>query len=213
MRPDAIRVGRRALTLDAVSVRAAFESTTPAETAAEYRASLLDWVAARQLDGELEPHARQFLAAPSWTTEGAAVLAWSLGRLTLPPVDRLVTRDEVGDALYDELPWADLRLRTAGEIDLYEAVLYNLNWRVNHHRWNPNPYDLRAMLRDYDRLPVDAGPLAYGTDGDLMVDGMPFTAAAAERRATCTGIVLERRRAATWLCGDDPVYSSTSMDT
>ena len=224
-RPDAVRVGRRALALYAVASRASFEWAAPAEAGEGYRAALLDWVATRRLDDELEPAERDLLNASigtpdertfvpaSWRAEGAAVLAWALGRLVLPEVDRNVGLGPLGEMLYDGRAAGELRLRAAGQITEFEAILYNLNWRVNHHRRNPAPYDLRGMLENYGGLPPDAGVLRYGPDGDLVVGGLPFTAAPADRRAACTSIVLERRRAATWLCGDHPIYSQVAMDT
>lgn len=211
--------------LYAVASRASFEWAAPAEAGEEYRAALLDWVAARRLDDELEPAERDLLDAPigtpdartfipaTWRAEGAAVLVWSLDRLVLPGVDRNVGIGPLGDVLYGERSAGDLQLRAADEITQLEAILYNLNWRVNHHRRDPAPCDLCRTLIDYGDPPPDSGPIDYGPDGDLLVGGLSFTAAPADRRATCTSIVLERRRAATWLCGDHPIYSQVEMDT
>ena len=213
------------MALYAVASRASFEWAAPQESGEEYRASLLKWVAARQLDDEFEAGERSLLAAPvgtpdervfipaAWRAEGAAVLAWAVGRFSLPGVDRTVNIRDLGGVLSGELAWDDLQLRDAKQVTLLEGVLYNLNWRVNHYRLDPAPYDLRKMLKDYDWPPPDAAPIRYVADGDLRVEDLPFTAAPADRRARCTSVVLERRRAATWLCGDDPVYSRVSMDT
>ena len=205
VRPDAIRVGRRALALYAVANRAAFERHPSAETASEFLDGLHAWIVDRDLDDELEPAERDWLAMPiggldlgstntaSWRIEGAAVLAWALSRMPLPSVDQAVTRDAVGDALFAPLPWSELQLRPAADITRLESVLYNLNWRVCRAMKDSAPQDVRRLLHHYlDPLP-DAEPVPFAADDDLAVGGVAFTSATADDQSRCRGTVLERR--------------------
>ena len=208
-----------------VASRAMFEVMTDRAEAARYQANLLKRLDELGLDEELDPAERTMLRGGigsldkptvirgTWRYEGAAVLAWSLGRLELPPIDEQVSDGAVGDVFFD-LNFdssAALSLRPPDVISDYEMLMYNLNWRTNHFRSHPGRYDLRAMLADAPDLP--GVPPLHLLENDLAVGDAPIFRAPPDAVESVQSVVRERRWAASWLIGDHPRYGNVSLDT
>jgi Domain of unknown function (DUF4272) len=220
--PD--RVARRGLLLYALASRGEFDQDADPSRAESYRSHILRWIVELDLEGELEPHEKSSLHADigsledqkrnrlTWLYEAAAVLAWSLGRLELPPVDRQVAPTAVGDVFFENLdPNGPLILRPASEIEAYEAMMYNLHWRVRDFHIRRRPHDTRSMLDDTPEIRGIA-PLRF-VQRDIAVDNLPLHLAPPDRAAECFTIVETRRHAASWLCGHHKLYSQVPLDT
>lgn len=222
--PTAERVARRGRVLYAVASRAAFEQSTDREFAATCRSNLLAWVTDHGLGPELEAHEHAMLHAgigsleahraleSTWHYESAAVLAWALGLMDLPPIGQQVSDVAVGDSFMDRLDSDDpLALRPPEVITAFEELLYNLHWRVRRFAATGGSHDMRRMLSDPPALPGVA-PVTFVRD-DISVGEGPLLAASPDRANEVHWIVATRRHAASWLCGDHTRYSEVSRDT
>lgn len=207
-----------------VASRALFETSKNRDQALIYRSNLLKRVGDLALDEELEGTERQMLHSAIgeldqrtvvngfWKYEGAAVLAWALGRLDLPPVDEQVSDRAVGDVFFNmSFDSGSFTLRNSVTIESFEELMYNLHWRVCDFSVRPRPYNLRRMLSDAPNLPGVA-PLQFLKD-DLAIGELPIFKASSDRFAACHSVVTERRHAASWLCGHHEVYGEVALDT
>lgn len=207
-----------------VASRARFEVHKDREEASLYRSNLLKRVREIALDDELESAERQMLHAEigaldertvvhsTWRYEGAAVLAWALGRLDLPPVYEPVSDRAVGGVFFDMSYDSDsFTLRDSETIESFEELMYNLHWRVRDFSIRPRPYDLRRMFSDVPSL-TGVAPVRF-LDDDLAIGDVPIFRAPRDRFITCHSVVSERRHAASWLCGHHEQYSEVPLDT
>lgn len=213
--PPAIdRVARRLIVVAACAARSLAEAD--GDHLAEARGALLDWVEGTGAAVELEPWEATLLAAApggvderdridgSWRTEGAAVLAWSLGLVDLPPPDQVsdpgVVFAAIGlaavDATEDAIGRASARADAA--IEVLRRQLLTVHWRLVEHRLRPGPIDLAAVATQHSwgPLTVEGLPLV---DGDLAIGGRPVAEADPEDVGRATSIAMERHRAVNWL--------------
>ncbi|MGY0613206.1 DUF4272 domain-containing protein [Luteimonas sp. A501] len=228
-RPPAADVLRRALALASVVARAGLEPRADGPEAAAMHRRMLDWLRVTGLHAALEPAEAALVEAPlgslsdaavvdaSWRAEGIQVLAWALDRHGPVPHDRMVDPDDVAwtlgfldDAAPDMLH--DAALRGDREIDTFLARQLALHWRLREYSLRPGPMDFAAVVANggWARLDIDDADLV---DDDLAIDGLRIDRADAAQLARCTSIAGERHRAASWLAGADPVYSSVENIT
>lgn len=222
--PDARRVARRAAVLGTVALRG-LASTWSHEDQVEFLPALQDWFAGSGLDDEIEPAERETLAAPAseldeqsavnacWRWEGAAVLAASLGRFTLPPHDVVVDTEACGQAcgvfaeaddlkkLIDEAAFAPTFDREA-----YANRALAITWRLRqfaHVVQKPIDFAQYAAGVEWATFDLRGVPLVRG---DLAINGKTLATADEAAVATATSIASERHHAANWLIGWNPIY-------
>jgi hypothetical protein len=231
--PAPRRVAARALALAAVVARAFAEMRPDSSGNREARDSPLAWLRGLGIASELEPQERAFLQAPlgrverqtvinaAWRAEGLVVLAWALGRCELPAYDQPVpfppqqAQEAVGLAAPDvarEL-LASAALRPATEIDRFATHITVVGWRLRQFGMVPVPMDYAGYLRGHGLFKETWLAGLRLVDGDLAVGAHAIADAPAEVVVRCRDAVDERRRAAYWLQGDDPVYSKVDPAT
>jgi hypothetical protein len=235
--PAPARVARRALALCALACRSQLEPHAADPEARAIHAALAPWLDAAGVDAEFEPDEARVVrtplgaldavdaAAAGWRGEGAATLAWSLGRWTLPDVATAVDAADVAQRLDwladDPRAFVDgARLRPRTDLVQLAEMLEVAHWRLNRDDGRDEGRDegradgggSRVSLRAFDagafRWPNDAAPLAFAADGDLALDGRPLAAATGDERRRARRIVDERRRAVNWLVGAHATYSA-----
>ncbi|CAN5538689.1 hypothetical protein BH10ACT1_BH10ACT1_29020 [soil metagenome] len=212
-RPTAGRAVARLLAMVAVAARALGERDGRVDAAT--CATVQAWCEGVGTLGELEPAEATLLGSEpgtvplravvdcSWTTEAAAVLAWSLRLLELPPHDVLVDPGAlfaaVGFPDVDETiaRLAPAQLRSRPELDERRMDLMTVHWRVRELATHGTPVDFTVLAQD-EGFPLDAARLPL-VDGDLAVDGAAIAAAPRVRQRLVASAALERHRAATWL--------------
>jgi hypothetical protein len=226
--PSPVRVARRALALAAVSSRAFLEQMDPEKVDVLFeRAKLLAWVEAVNLGDEIEPDEWQLLQAQvgevehrravdcAWRLEGLTVLAWALGRVEIPPYDRLVRPAELFPAIHFLDPDAGLDLAAAAtlpsaeELELVRRRLFTVHWRIREFRLTGTPLDLTTAP-----LVTRSGMLDFSgcrlIDGDLAIGRVPIDVAPPEHLRQTTNIVAERLVALRWLA-EGATYSHLSL--
>jgi hypothetical protein len=226
--PTPERVARRALALAAVSSRAFLEQMDADRIDVFFeRAKLLAWVDAVNLGDELEPDEWQLLQAQvgdiehkravdcAWRLEGLTVLAWALGRIELPPYDRLVRPAELFPAIRFLEPDALLELQrgaalpSTAEVEVVRRQLFTIHWRIRELRLTGQALDLATAP-----LVTRAGLLDFSgcrlVDGDLAVGRLPIDVAPAEHVRQTANIVAERLVALRWLL-EGATYSHLSL--
>lgn len=219
--PPAGRVARRALVLAAVAYRAYLERHADVHEAEDSRVQALSWLAAVGAQSEAEIDELEVLETPvgqmdestvvdaSWRGQGAAVLAWALGRYELPGYDQPADPAAVGEALGFLDDGADDVLRAATlrrheELEQLAERLLTVHWRIRQFREDGRPMDFASgpgfLQRD---------GLRY-VGGDLAIGELSISATDDQALSRALGLVRERQHAANWLCGDDPVYSGVT---
>lgn len=232
--PTLERVINRTLALTALAARATLEfdaTQNDLPHPEEHRIRLLEWVAAMQIDEELEPDEWSVLQQPvtrleqqdlinaMWRVEGLAVLAWALQLHPLPPDDELIIPTEIYQAtgLFDEYArstiYADAQLRSREELHDMQIHLLMLHWRLRDFSLRPQAMDFVAFSKkcwigsfDVSTFRLVASDLAIGADAISHAD----------ENAVCTAqsIAMERHLAINWLLeGDGHKYSETDTST
>jgi hypothetical protein len=229
--PTPERVARRALALAAVTARALLEQQDPSDPRSEAnRQRFLSWVAALNLEDELEPDEWEVLQRPvgrldrqaainsTWRLEGLGVLAWALGRFELPPYDELVDPRKLLGALpvlYREAARELLRrprLRPAQELAALRKQMLGLHWRLRDFTLRPQPMDFRAFARDCWFGPLDISPFRL-IGGDLALGDHAISNAPEDVFRSALSAAMERHQAINWLTGGGAVYSETDTST
>lgn len=225
--PDAVRVLRRARVLAAIGHRGLIEQDADRARAAGVRAKILAWLEQEELDDELEEEEQARLEAAVgalgpqatidsvWRFEGAAVLAWALGRFPLPPHDRVADVGALSRALAigTALPASEPpTLRRGRELDRGRERAFAIHWRLTEFRLRPGSLDLAAFARTAWFGPLDIDP-AILVGGDLGIGGSAIARAEAKAIALASSIARERHQAFNWLNGDDPIYSEVDVST
>lgn len=227
--PTADRVARRALVLCCLGVRA-FAENEPDRTAAErMRAAVLEQLGENGLAAEVEPEERAFLEAAlgaparqrvvdcSWRVEGAAVLAWALGRADLPRHDEPLDPAEIF-AWLDFAPHsrsnlvASACLRPREEIERGANRAFSLHWRLRDFHLSRGALDFAKFAREAWFGPLEIGGLALA-EGDLAVGGVALMKADPQQVHRATSLARERHHAHNWLCGDAELYSDVDTST
>lgn len=226
-RPDAKRVARRALVLAALVCRGNIDAD--ARRARDVCGRLGAWCHRIDVGDELGVRERRILEAPfgcltpnerlyaGWEAEALAVVAWTLGRLDLPPLDRKVDPFAVTDAvglLADEAWLLDKpRLRARAAIDAMREILYAAHVRLTQFRRTRASshvaHYFEASWFSTCGIPNDV----LAANGDLAIDGRPLAEAPEPRWRECLTVVAFRHQAIVWLAGEHPVYEDTPADT
>jgi hypothetical protein len=225
--PSAEQVARRALVLVTVSLRGILEGDPDRGPAAAFWERAAAWWRGLRLDGELEPEEAELLRAPfgrvppqarvnaSWRAEALAVLAWALGRATLPPHDEqsnpAAISGELG-LLSEETVLAAPRLRPAGELEAYRQVALTVHWRVREFSLNPRSIDFAAVCEKAWFGPLSLEGVAL-VDGDLAIGGVPIARAAPADLHHTMSIAQERHQAINWLVDASQPLSETDTGT
>lgn len=229
--PSRRRVARRTLVLMAIGYRGLQEYEIDSSAEEPHRLELLHWLRDMDLSDELEDDERALLGTPvggltqeqaiaaSWRIEGAAMLAWALGRLDALPHDQQIPPQRVGDALAFLRPGARAALSGAqllGPRQLHEMSrrIFTIHWRLREfwhvartplnlpHVAATSPLGQLMSLRDVPLI-----------DGDLAIGGMPIAEAPTDLVQLCLAITQERHQAINWVVGSEPVYSKVDTPT
>lgn len=148
-----------------------------------------------------------------WLSEGAAVLAWALGLLELPPYDEQIDVQALYDAIGDlEKGASQSQLRPAPEIEALSLQMLAIHWRIRQFALDQKPMDFAEYSTRAWFGPLEL-TLARLNENDLDVQGSPISRAPEEHWKPASGIMEERRRAIHWLLGVNPVYSENDTST
>jgi hypothetical protein len=228
--PAAARVARRALALCAVACRSQLEPHAGDAEARAIHDSVRAWLAAARVDAELEDEERRIVETPlgqmsredatsaGWRGEGAATLAWGLGRWTLPAIDETVDASDVAmqlDWLADDplalTESAQLRART--DVVQLAEMLEVAQWRLDRELAGEPAVSLRNFDARSFQWPRHVQPLQFGEDGDVSLGGKSLADAPEHSKRLALRVVMERRRAVNWLAGQHAVYSAVDVES
>lgn len=229
--PEPGRIARRALSLCAVSARALLEQDDPeSEDVKEHHRQLCQWVAALELDSELEAHELRVIKAPVgsldpqthidsvWRLEGLGILAWVLHRAERAPYDDLVNPQELFDALgfLNEAESRELienpKVRSEEEIDRLSKSIFGLHWRVRDFTMRPQSMNFAEFARDCWFGPLEINDFRL-LKGDLAIGDWPVSEAPEQEFRRVLSATMERHIAVNWLQGFHRVYSKTDCST
>ncbi|HEY1050229.1 MAG TPA: DUF4272 domain-containing protein, partial [Prosthecobacter sp.] len=148
-----------------------------------------------------------------WQSEGAAVLAWALGLMDLPPYDEQVDLDALFAMIRGlEDGTCQPELRPLDELDALSFQMLAIHWRLRQFQVEPKAMDLVDYAPRAWCGPMDLS-LARLAGRDLEVEGVPLNEATEEAWKTTAGIMQERRMAIHWLLGHASVYSENDTST
>lgn len=211
-------VARRALILAALTCRGHLESSLDEPSSRALHTRILTWLETCRLLEDLEPEEQRILQAAKGdleerhrlaavgAIEGAAILAWALGKYPLPPMDVQVEPFKVGDALgflwegaMDLVRYA--KLRSPAELSAYHGLARAVSARLQEVEAQPVRPDFAAgipaawlrLLGLYRNSPL--------LHGDLALSGQPVHLVDPQQRHTVAEVAGERARAASWLLG------------
>lgn len=193
------------------------------------RQRFLRWFNECGLRDEAEPQELELLEASfsgleqkarvnaSWRMEGAAVLAWALGRAPLPSILLQCDIDETLSAVgllrpREETALAEPRLRAQEELDLCSSLYLTLHWRLRQFFLQPERMNFVEFAAQCDWAEMRLDGLQM-IDNDVAVNGVPLTQVEQGRLRELHSIVQERRLALEWLAGFESLYSDVTTDT
>jgi hypothetical protein len=236
--PTAQRVAARAMVLGLVAYRASLEQSPGNAEFKRLHARLPEWIESLGLAAELEPQEAALLGAPlgrgdprvvtnsGWRTEGLAVLGWAMSRFELPTYDfQADPRAATASVGFTEEKLAAMDIAEAREllrsatvasppvIGVFSSHITVVGWRLRQFRLAPGRMDYVGLLRSYPKFKEHWLENARFIDGDLAIGDQAIADAPAEYVSTCEGSADERRIAAYWLQGDDPIYSRVDPST
>jgi len=230
--PSAKRVAARMLVLTALAGRASMEIMhKEGQDISDFVMSYATLIQELGLEGELEDRERKVLYASAgelserdvidmcWRTEGAAMLAWSLGLHKLASyqtgttTEELLTLLSIPNAEQAEGFLANATLRPVEELVAMQKQQLACHWRIRDFSINPTPTDFRAFDEISWFGPVDLSWAQFGPDNDLLIDGKSISKAKPEAVGLVSSITMERHHAINWLSGYSEVYSETDTPT
>lgn len=211
-------MARRALILSALTCRGHLEHNLDDASTRSLHARMHEWLEECQLMESLEAAERAVLLAPQGALEepvrqeavlrmeGAAILAWALGKYPLPPVDVHAEPFKVGDALgflwegaADHLRYA--KLRGPSELNAYHGLAQAVATRLQESETRPVRSDFAASIAPAWLRTLGLYRNSPLIEGDLALGGQPLHLADLEVRRTLAAVAEERARAAAWLVG------------
>ena len=223
--PAPARIARRALVLAALACRGELEAHAADADARAIDATVRGWLVESGLLEAFEAPERLLLDPPLGALgtvdaavatafgEGAAVLAWSLGRCTLPAIDV----DADASAVAATLGWLDpevgpaleaARLRPRTDLLLLAEALEVAHWRLADGR----AASLAQFAPGRVHVAADAAPLPLAPNGELLIGGVPLAEVSDAARSAAVRRIRERRRALNWLLGQAADYASLRVD-
>lgn len=220
--PTLERVVMRFLLLSRMAMRG-FMDTDPSEEQA--RQDLVQHLKSHGTWSEAEPWEVRALEARigslpekdqwslTWKTEGALVLAWSLGLTSLPEYDQegnIQDLHSITEAVEDGT--ATLALRSRTEMEKLDAQLLAIHWRVRQFYLKREAIDFAAFAPTAWFGPLDL-TRARLTNNDLDIHGKAISECDEESWRRVSGIMEERRKALNWLLGGSSVYSECDTGT
>lgn len=230
--PTPTRVARRAVALQALTMRAVLERDFgKRETIPEEHTWLVDRVAEIGILDELEPWEKAAVESPPgqldrqaalnamWRIEGLEVLAWALGLKESPRYDTMSDVDGVWSAVgqfgTDKVHrlLTGATLRPPEELDAFRKRMLGYHWRLRDFRWNkPRRMDFRAFAANcwFGSFDLTGFELI---DDELALQGQRLDEAEQGVFGLCQSIAVERHLAANWLCWGPEVYSDTDVST
>jgi hypothetical protein len=229
--PDARRVFRRSCCLASVALRG-LAATWDAADEQQFLPSLIDWVTKSELSDEFEPGELQVVQTPAgnldqqrlvdacWRWEGAAVLAASLGRMTLPAHDQVVNTQECGEAcglFANSVELDEIENNISFDSRFARTEFANqaltVHWRIRQFMQGAQEaIDFPAYARGVQWAEFNL----RGTrliDDDLAIGDTPISIASPSDMETAMSIARERHQAANWLIGWASVYSEVETPT
>lgn len=153
-----------------------------------------------------------------WLIEGAGVLAWALGRVELPPLERFFEPRVVLRQLFYmndegrgvlETP----SIRSLDEILRFRETAFAIHCRLTEWSLRPNRIDFvetADRCAFLDEEVVRELPLVHG---DLAIDGVEIASCNELVRDHAFSIAYERHRAAIWLAGHEDGYATFAVNT
>ncbi len=228
--PSSLQVAKRCLVMMAISARAQLEQAGHANASLNHRAQqIAAWLKGLHIDDALEPDDWTVLQSPishlgsqdtlnaMWYLEGLAVLAWALGRSTLPAYDEMADAStlqaQLGFMEEDQAKalLSTAKLRPPSELDGMQKHLFALHWRLREYRIQPQPMNFRAFLKECWFGPVDVSLFRF-VDNDLALGTHPIHEAPKTLFEQCVSTIMERHRAINWLHWGG-LYSETDTPT
>lgn len=193
------------------------------------RQCFLRWFNECGLRGEAEPQELELLETlfgglekkaridATWRIEGAAVLAWALGRAPLPSILQQCGINQTLDAVGLSRPREDTALaepclRAQEELDVCSSTYLTLHWRLRQYSLQPEKMNFVEYVAQCEWAEMRLDGLEV-IDNDLAVDGVPLTQVEQVRLRELYSIVQERRLALEWLAGFESLYSEVTTDT
>lgn len=220
--PTLERVVRRFLLLSRMAIRGFMETDPSAEPA---RQDLVQHLKSHDTWGEAEAWEVRALETRigslpekdqwslTWKTEGALILAWSLGLTSLPEYDQegnIQDLRSITEAVEDGT--ATLALRSRTEIEKLDAQLLAIHWRVRQFYLKREAMDFAAFAPTAWFGPLDL-TLARLTNNDLDIHGTAISECEEESWRRVSGLMEERRKALSWLLGGSAIYSECDTGT
>ncbi|MBB5034161.1 DUF4272 domain-containing protein [Prosthecobacter vanneervenii] len=148
-----------------------------------------------------------------WLSEGAAVLAWSLGLMELPAYDEQVETDDLYKVIGDlENQRLTPKLRSPEELEKLSSQMLCIHWRLRQFSIEPKSMDFAEFAPRAWWGAMDLS-LARLSNNDLEIQGAPLIESSEEDWKCTSGIMEERRKAIHWLLGQNPVYSENDTST
>lgn len=223
------RIAARAMVLSAVVCRAFIEKDADKPKAEKLREDVVEWLTTIGVAEEMEPSEAVLLLTPlgelsrpcvidaSWKAEGMVVLAWVLGRASLPVFYAQCEPSEVANAMgflagRESTVLKQPRLRPSSEVSVTEETYLTLHWRLRQFSIDSKPIDFAAYVASCNWGPLRLDQVNL-CEGDLAIDGVRIDRLPYAVFRQTLSIVQERHRAFNWLIGWDPVYSQVTTDT
>ncbi|OYW76615.1 MAG: hypothetical protein B7Z37_08020 [Verrucomicrobia bacterium 12-59-8] len=148
-----------------------------------------------------------------WLSEGAAVLAWSVGLMELPAYDEQASTDDLYKVISDlENERVTPKLRSPEELEKLSFQMLAIHWRLRQFYVEPKAMDLVEYAPRAWCGPMDLS-MARLINNDLEIKGEPLLMSSEEDWKCTSGIMEERRKAVYWLQGQNPVYSENDTST
>lgn len=211
-------VAERAIILSVVSCRGFVESDRQnPKGAADLASRAYTWLRDLGLASKLSGWERRVLDTPigaladqdrvdaSWLSEAAVVLAWSLGRYSLPAFDEQCDPAGAANSLgflgdRNNTVLSRPNLRTDSQLREFNEFVYNVHWRLRDHSIARRGYDFEALALKAWGMPIARFGLKL-MDKDIQVGARPLSIAPESEWRTLLSITQERHRASNWTIG------------
>lgn len=227
--PSAERVAARAIILSAVSCRGFIEKDANNPKAEDLRQRVYSWLREIGVYDEAEEHECKILSTPlgslqeksvvnaSWKSEGMVVLAWALGKVSLPDYEKECEPSEIANTLgflNDRIstPLANPHLLSYSDIEYWADAYLTLHWRLRQYHLNPVAINFETYVEACTWGPLSLAEIEL-VDGDLAIAGARLDRVDESTVRNLISITQERHQALNWLLGEESIYSQVTTDT